>query len=116
MSSCICTLMNQLPPLKIGDIVYYESPTAEYTLKRGRIVEFKMRKLSGRPLIEVTDKVVMDNGDEVKVVFHTKEDARSYLIKSATSSLGRAKITLDTTQHRIETLQRILKVLEENGA
>ena len=99
-----------MPPLTIGDIVYYESPTAEYTLKRGRIVEFKLKKLSDRPLIEVTDKVVMDNGDEVKVVFHTKEDARCYLIKSATSSLNHAKITLANTRHRIETLQRILKV------
>ena len=105
-----------MPPLTIGDTVYYESPTAEYTLKRGRIVEFKLKKLSDRPLIEVTDKVVMDNGDEVKVVFHTKEDARCYLIKSATSSLNHAKITLANTRHRIETLQRILKVLEENGA
>ncbi len=104
-----------MPPLTIGDTVYYESPTAEYTLKRGRIVEFKMRKLSDRPLIEVTDKVVMDNGDEVNEVFHTKEEARSYLIKSATSSLSHAKITLATTRHRIETLQRILKVLEEKG-
>lgn len=102
-----------MPPLTIGDIVYYESPTAEYTLKRGRIVEFKLKKLSDRPLIEVTDKVVMDNGDEVKVVFHTKEDARCYLIKSATSSLNHAKITLANTRHRIETLQRILKVLEK---
>ena len=99
----------------IGDVVYYESPTAEYTLKRGRVVELRMGKLSDRPLIEVTDKVVMDNGDETNsaMVFLTKEEARSYLIKSATSSLGYAKITLANTQRRIEKLERILKVLNK---
>lgn len=104
--------MDTLPV--IGDIVYYESPTAEYTMKSGRVVELRMEKLCDWSLIEVTDKAVMDNGDEVKsaMVFSTKEEAKDYLIKSATSSLGRAKITLANTQRRIDKLQRILKAFE----
>ena len=34
----------------IGDVVYYESPTAEYALKRGRVVELRMGKLCDRLL------------------------------------------------------------------
>lgn len=34
----------------IGDIVCYESPTAEYTLKCGRVVELRMGKLCDRLL------------------------------------------------------------------
>ena len=44
--------MDTLPV--IGDIVYYESPTAEYTMKSGRVVELRMEKLCDWSLIEVT--------------------------------------------------------------
>ena len=102
----------------IGDIVYYESPTAEYTMKRGRVVELRMRKLSGQPLIEVTDKIVMDNGDVVNggIVFPTKEEANNYLLSCVTSSLGRARITLANTQSRIEKLERIQRKLQKSSS
>ena len=34
----------------IGDVVYYESPTAEYALKCGRVVELRMGKPCDRLL------------------------------------------------------------------
>ena len=52
---------------KLGDIVYYLSPIAEFSVKRARIAEIKMRKLRGSPVIETVDKIIMDNGDEVAI-------------------------------------------------
>ena len=52
---------------KLGDIVYYMSPIAEFSVKRARIAEIKMRKLRGSPVIETVDKIIMDNGDEVAI-------------------------------------------------
>ena len=65
---------------KLGDIVYYMSPIAEFSVKRARIAEIKMRKLRGSPVIETVDKIIMDNGDEVTnaFVFPSKDEATSY--------------------------------------
>ena len=102
---------------KLGDIVYYMSPIAEFSVKRARIVEIKMRKLRGSPVIETVDKIIMDNGDEVAnaFVFPSKDEATSYLKKSVDSSLNGAKIALANIQQRIKKLERIQRLLKENN-
>ena len=102
---------------KLGDIVYYMSPIAEFSVKRARIAEIKMRKLRGSPVIETVDKIIMDNGDEVAnaFVFPSKDEATSYLKKSVDSSLNGAKIALANIQQRIKKLERIQRLLKENN-
>ena len=102
---------------KLGDIVYYMSPIAEFSVKRARIAEIKMRKLRGSPVIETVDKIIMDNGDEVTnaFVFPSKDEATSYLKKSVDSSLNGAKIALANIQQRIKKLERIQRLLKENN-
>ena len=102
---------------KLGDIVYYMSPIAEFSVKRARIAEIKMRKLRGSPVIETVDTIIMDNGDEVAnaFVFSSKDEATSYLKKSVDSSLNGAKIALANIQQRIKKLEQIQRLLKENN-
>lgn len=103
--------------VKLGDIVYYMSPIAEFSVKRARIAEIKMRKLRGSPVIETVDTIIMDNGDEVAnaFVFSSKDEATSYLKESVDSSLNGAKIALANIQQRIKKLERIQRLLKRYG-
>ena len=101
--------------MSVGDTVYYISPSSRYTVKRSRIADIKMGKLSGIPsMIEIVDRVVMANGDMVGdgIVFLSKEEAINYLIKDVVSNINNEKIALANCQHRIEELERRLKVLQ----
>ena len=99
-----------------GDTVYYISPSSRYTVKRSRIADIKMGKLSGIPfMIEIVDRVVMANGDMVDdgLVFRSKEAAINSLIEDVVSNINNEKIALANCQHRIGELERILKILEK---
>jgi len=75
-----------------------------------------MRKLRGQPPIEVCDKVVMENGDSVSCrnVFRSKQEALQHLADDVISSINYEKIALAQSQHRINELERVLKVLQKH--
>lgn len=99
----------------VGEVVYYVKPST-YTIRRSRVAEIQMRRLRGLPIIETSDKYVLDNGDIISCwnVFRSKQEALQHLTGDVISSINYEKMALAKSRHRINELERVLIVLQKH--
>ena len=92
-----------------GDVVWYYLDSS-YVIKRSKIVEMKA---TGGAITK--DRLFLENGDEVSVykAYHSKKAVLKHLISHVTSEISQYKMTLASTQHRLEESERRLRVLEK---
>ena len=102
---------------KVGDTVYYVSPTHKKCVKKSEVIEQRQSKRFPFRFSVFCEKLVMKNGDVVNSsgVFASKQEAVAYLIERITSEINYEKIALANTQRRIESLEKKLKVLQKHG-
>ena len=93
-----------------GDVVWYYLDSS-YVIKRSKIVEMKATEGA-----IAKNRLFLENGDEVSVynAYHSKKATLEHLIRHVTSEISQYKMTLASTQHRLEESERRLKVLEKN--
>ena len=94
-----------------GDVVWYR-PDSSYVIKRSRIVEMKATEGA-----ITKDRLFLENGDEVSVynAYHSRKAVLKHLIGHVTSEISQYKMTLASTQHRLEESERRLRVLEKQA-
>ena len=109
----IDTLLHQM--LKVGDKVYYLSPTSKYAIRKSTITAIKelpynhhFRPLGGYELT-LADGTIVDYND----VFESKEKAVEYLIADLKSSLAYKRIALQTIHQEMKIEERLLKMFEK---
>ena len=95
-----------------GDEAWYHLKSSD-VIKRSKIVEMKATEGS-----IVKDRLFMENGDEVSVydAYHSKKAVLEHLIRHVKSDISQYKMTLASTQHRLEESERRLRVLEKNAS
>ena len=101
---------------KIGDTVYYVSPTHKKCVKKSEVTEQRQSKRFPFKFSAFCGELVMKNGDVVSSsgAFASKQEAVAYLIERITSEINYEKIALANTQRRIESLEKKLKVLQKH--
>ena len=101
---------------KVGDTVYYVSPTRKKCVKKSEVIEQRQSKRFPFRFSGFCEKLVMKNGDVVNSsdAFASKQEAVAYLIERITSEINYEKIALANTQRRIAELEKRLKVLQKH--
>ena len=101
---------------KVGDTVYYVSPTRKKCVKKSEVIEQRQSKRFPFRFSVFCEKLVMKNGDVVNSsdAFASKQEAVAYLIERITSEINYEKIALANTQRRIAELEKRLKVLQKH--
>ena len=94
-----------------GDVVWYYQDSS-YVIKRSKIVEMKATEGA-----ITKDRLFLENGDEVSLynAYHSKKAVLKHLIGHVTSKINQYKMTLASTQHRLEESERRLRVLEKQA-
>lgn len=100
---------------KVGDTVYYVSPTHKKCVKKSEVIEQRQSKRFPFKFSVFCEKLVMKNGDVVNKsdAFASRQEAVAYLIER-TSEINYEKIALANTQRHIESLEKKLKVLQKH--
>ena len=101
---------------KVGDTVYYVSPTHKKCVKKSEVIEQRQSKRFPFQFNLFSVELVMKNGDVVNSsgAFASKQEAVAYLIEHIISEINYEKIALANTQHRIAELEKRLKVLQKH--
>lgn len=102
---------------KVGDTVYYVSPTHKKYVKKSEVIEQRKSKRFPFRSSLFSVVLVMKNGDVVSSsgAFASKQEAVANLIERIISEINYEKIALANTQRRIESLEKKLKVLQKHG-
>ena len=112
----------------IGDIIYYvEGEDAAYRIKKTRIVGSCKRsgsfRIGSAPVFEylvyrtedgrlVSETELHSRKDEMRpsTVFHSKDEAISYIIDCLLKQIDREKQIIINAQERLDRAERVLKV------
>ena len=99
----------------VDDVVYYISPTAEYTIKKGTVIAKNVIEPSHHFRMFPTVELTLDNGDMVNAhdTFPTKETALDYLISNLETRIKNDRNALLTLQNKIDYEERMLQLLRK---
>jgi len=100
------------PRAKVGDVVYYISPSNPYAVKRATVVEIQRSGSEYRQVMSNGDIVVKDaHSVEDFTTFVSRDDAVQFILASLVECINDHKTRIATLQHELDLSERVLATL-----
>lgn len=103
-----------IPRAKVGDVVYYISPSSPNAVKRATVVEFQRMGGEYRQVMSNGDVVVKD-AHTVKdyTTFARRDDAVQFILANLVERINDYKTRIATLQHELDVNERVLATLRK---
>lgn len=102
------------PRAKVGDVVYYISPSNPYAVKRATVVEIQRSGSEYRQVMSNGDIVVKDaHSVEDFTTFVSRDDAVQFILASLVECINGHKTRIATLQHELDLSERVLATLRK---
>ena len=102
------------PRAKVGDVVYYISPSNPYAVKRATVVEIQRLGSEYRQVMSNGDVVAKDaHSVEDYTTFASRDDAVQFILASLVECINDHKTRIATLQHELDMSERVLATLRK---
>ena len=102
------------PRAKVGDVVYYISPSNPYAVKRATVVEIQRSGCEYRQEMSNGDVVVKEaHSVDDYTTFASRDDAVQFILASLVERINEHKTRIATLQHELDESERVLATLRK---
>ena len=102
------------PRAKVGDVVYYISPSNPYAVKRATVVEIQRSGSEYRQVMSNGDVVVKDaHLVEDFTSFASRDDAVQFILANLVERINDHMTRISTLQHELDVSERVLATLRK---